>query len=553
MAKTTSVEKPTNFPASIASLTLPAKEFAMATEHEMRFDLANNAAGVLHIKMAPAAAWLGVYPEEVALAEGEKQPILVRINLTKARESLQGGGNYVAPISIAYQTLIKGVTDTASHTGEVYVRLPVAICPSCQTSVDTNLKDGLQIPDQCPNCYERLRPCPVCGTPNSWLAAVCIADNNHIIRTSPNWPMLGGNAAHTGFHPQKSPAALFKRWTYPLNAPKGEEALAWSAPVAAYGMVVAAAATPSGEAEIHAFDAIKGSPIWEPFPLPDPIYPERGGVCVAAGRVFAATVEGTVIALDILRGTRIWETKIEGRVFGSIITVSESGPLLIPLSYGEKKKGGLAVVDTATGNLINTIPLPGASDTTPTVYNNIAYAHDDSGALTAIEITTGKILWQKIRKTDFDSSPIAIGSLENDERVYSAGMDGTVCAYDTQTGEEIWQVDVTTGPFPGTPASDGTLLYLPAHDGLHVINAATGKAIRRHSAPRPVRSSPVLLDGAIFFAVSDGNVYGMETGKSPERIYETGSYGSQIIAAPAVGEKTYFVAATNGVLYALGF
>ena len=544
--------KPADFPANLSSLTLPAQEFAMATEHEMRFELTNTKKGVLHVKLASSVKWITVFPDEIALGEEEKQPILVRVNLTKARETLQSGGNYVAPIQVAYQSLIRGNAQPAQNA-EVYVRLPVALCPSCQTPVDTNLKDGLQIPDQCPNCYERLRPCPVCGTPNSWLAARCIADDDHVIRNSANWQMLGGNAAHTGVYAQKAPAALFKRWAYPLSTPRPDNALAWSAPVAAYGMVLGAAALPSGEAYLHAFEALKGSPVWEPFPLPDPIYPERGGICIAEGRVFAATVEGGVLALDILRGTRVWETKVDGRVFGSIITSSETGPLLIPAAHRDGKKGAIFLLDTATGGLLQTIEIPGVSDVTPTVYNTTAYVHDDSGTLTAIDITTGKILWQVTRPTDFDASPIVLATEDGNIRVFSAGMDGTVCAYEATTGKEIWSVSLTNGPIAGTPACDGTLLYLPAHDGLHIINAATGKAIRRHPTPRPVRASPVLLEGTVFYAVGDGNVYGMEAGKSPERIYETGTYGSQIIAPPAVSDQTYFVAATNGVLYALGF
>jgi hypothetical protein len=48
-------------------------------------------------------------------------------------------------------------------------------------------------------------------------------------------------------------------------------------------------------------------------------------------------------------------------------------------------------------------------------------------------------------------------------------------------------------------------------------------------------------------------VYGAEAaGRTGlQTLYETGSVGSQIVAAPAFENNILFVAATNGVLYAL--
>jgi len=68
---------------------------------------------------------------------------------------------------------------------------------------------------------------------------------------------------------------------------------------------------------------------------------------------------------------------------------------------------------------------------------------------------------------------------------------------------------------------------------------------------RPVRSAPVVIGGALFFGGTDGNIYGVEAGRTLENLYQTGLAGSQILAAPAVADGALFVTATNGVLYAL--
>ena len=78
-----------------------------------------------------------------------------------------------------------------------------------------------------------------------------------------------------------------------------------------------------------------------------------------------------------------------------------------------------------------------------------------------------------------------------------------------------------------------------------------GRAVRRYPTRRPVRSSPVVLGGTLLFGVTDGDVYGAAPGKTLERLYETGTVSSQIIAAPALADGALFLTSTNGVLYSL--
>jgi hypothetical protein len=58
-------------------------------------------------------------------------------------------------------------------------------------------------------------------------------------------------------------------------------------------------------------------------------------------------------------------------------------------------------------------------------------------------------------------------------------------------------------------------------------------AVRRYSLRRPVRSAPVVAGNAVFFGATDGTVYGVDTGRSLQHLYETGQT-SRIVAAPAL-------------------
>ncbi len=561
-------EAPPPFPADRNALSLRRAELSAGAVVTLRFTLRNSSTDtVLHVRVSPAAAsWLSVLPTETALGPGEQQPVVVQVEASGVMAAMKENSSPTVPISLAYQYLRSDTRSAdsgnspagaAAGTGVVFLRLPTLACPSCHRHLEEDDATG-QVPDVCPYCFERLRPCPVCGAPNSWLARTCVLDESHVIRSVPDWPVLGGDPGHRGSRPelQRAPSlSLSRRWSYPNVAPaRREQALAWSAPAAAYGLVAAAAATADGDAHVFAFDAVSGAPLWDPFPLQAPVYPDRGGVALTDGHLFAADVNGIVICLDALRGTRLWETQLDGaaRVYGAVVPTG-TGILLVS-SAAADGLGSLFVLETETGRIRHRILLPGPSDSTPAFAEGRAFVHTDSGHLVCVDVTSGETLWtihcvhseDPATGTGFDSAPVI-----HEGHVFSASATGTIWRHAAATGEEAWNLAVTNSPLAGTPAHDGTLLYIPADDGVHLVSAQTGRAVRRYPTRLPVRSAPVVLGNRVFFGATDGIVWGAMPGRTLERLYETGTTGSQIIAAPAASDNALFLTATNGVLYAL--
>lgn len=544
-------------PTEVRTLILSPEDYLAGGRKALRFELINvSSQAALYVRLAVESAWISVSPQEATLGPGEKQSVEVLVQVEAGRSQLLAGGSPTAPLAIQSQHLGRPESPAGPmRNGTLYVRLPVAICPSCEKTLDADLTNGATIPDVCPFCYERLRPCPSCGTPNTWRAKRCIADPNHVVRGQMDWTTLGGGPGHFGSRDPSSlgltisretqALSLTRRWSYPLLAPSNrEQALSWSAPVAAYGMVAAAASTSEGEAHLYAFETASGAPLWDPYPLADPVYPERGGVAVSEGNLFAATVDGLLTCLDALRGTRLWERPLQGQVYGAVVPSSQEGALLVPLITASG--GALAQVSTENGNVLRTTPLAGPMLTAPAFYRGRIFTHDDSGTLTCLELDTGQVFWSVTGLGKFQAAPVVF-----ENRVYSASENGRVRAYDILTGNEIWQVEVTNAALGGTPACDGGLLYLPADDGVHLVSAAMGRAVRRYPTRRPIRSAPLVIGGAIVFGSSDGDIYSAVPGKTLEKLYETGVTGSQIIAAPAMADSAIFLTATNGVLYSL--
>jgi outer membrane protein assembly factor BamB len=200
------------------------------------------------------------------------------------------------------------------------------------------------------------------------------------------------------------------------------------------------------------------------------------------------------------------------------------------------------------------MPLDGPPDSAPAVpegHPDVAFVHADSGTLTAFEIATGAVRWTAACGAGFDAAPVV-----RDAKVFSATTAGEVLCHEADAGDEVWRVGVSRSPCGGTPAHDGTLLYVPADDGLHLVSSGAGRAVRRYGLPRPVRAAPIVSARGVFFGTTEGSVYGLDTGSGGPRalhlLYETGTAaGAQIVAAPALADGALFVASTNGVLYAL--
>ena len=126
-----------------------------------------------------------------------------------------------------------------------------------------------------------------------------------------------------------------------------------------------------------------------------------------------------------------------------------------------------------------------------------------------------RVAWPNETRLQFDASyePIVLG-----KRMFIASsVDGSVAAYDTQTGELIWTY-YSEGPVRLAPVAWRDRVFFGSDDGyLYCLHAASGKLLWRvRGAPAerpdyrqlgntrlvsywPVRGGPVLEDGTVYF------------------------------------------------------
>jgi outer membrane protein assembly factor BamB len=220
----------------------------------------------------------------------------------------------------------------------------------------------------------------------------------------------------------------------------------------------------SWDRNLYALDATTGAPIWK-FQTGDDtdIYNQVGiasSAAVAAGTVFFGCRDGHFYAVDAKTGAKKWE---HDNKMGWVIAspAVDHGIVYFPTSDGQRFKA----LDAATGATVYDIPNNAVSFSSPAVVRDSVFYGTSDGWLHAVDASTGR------SKAKFQTE----GSKEN----------------------AVKYIDVAGNIKSAALYPDSTL------DGMII-------GLDRMFSLGSVLSSPVVVDGVVYFGSTDGNVYAVE-------------------------------------------
>jgi outer membrane protein assembly factor BamB len=326
-----------------------------------------------------------------------------------------------------------------------------------------------------------------------------------------NWPMFHGNAQHTGVATDALPPRLRLAWSH-----RTPGTILTSSPAVVDGVVYVGTRDEDGAAHngVLAVDFASGRRLWR-FPTEAQV---QASPAVADGLVYAATVRGTLYALDAATGAKRWE-RVVGR--------------------DDIHRAWMYFSPTVAGGV---------------VYQ--AYTTVTGGGVLALDARSGAERWNG-RPPSF-SNWIAEGSpVVHDGRVYVVAHDGGVFALDAATGSQIWRTRPAGGWVHAMPAIADGRLFVGFQGGILVaLDAVTGDELWRYTSADPthifgrlVGSSPAVDGATVFMGFHDGHVTALDTATGARRwSYRT---GGGIISSAAVSGDVVYIGSNDGTLYAL--
>ncbi len=268
---------------------------------------------------------------------------------------------------------------------------------------------------------------------------------------------------------------------------------------------------------VVALDRLKGRKLWkENFDLPF-----SGAVGYGNDMLFLGTSNGEVLALSATDGTQLWRTQLHGEIMAPPQT---NGKIVVVQSYDGKLQG-LSVDDGSElwvyDSNLPVLTLRGTN--TPIIYERLAIAGFSNGKVIAFDISNGAVRWEARvviaqgrseidRIADIDGTMVLTGST-----LFAVSYQGRLAAIDIKSGRKIWQENLSS--YVGVDQGFGNV-YVAEESGTITAFHRSGEGIRwqqpalsyrRLSAPRAIRGYVAVgdLDGYVhFLSQVDGHFAG---------------------------------------------
>ena len=103
------------------------------------------------------------------------------------------------------------------------------------------------------------------------------------------------------------------------------------------------------------------------------------------------------------------------------------------------------------------------------------------------------------------------GTVDSSPAVYNGAVfvqshDGMLWSFDATTGAERWSVSLGGGP--SSPTVAGGMVFVTTEAGeVAAVDPADGSVLWSANVGSPIRSSPSVINGGVYFGADNGTVY----------------------------------------------
>ena len=278
-----------------------------------------------------------------------------------------------------------------------------------------------------------------------------------------------------------------------------------------------------------------------------------GGPGGGDGLVLMGTGDGRVIAREADSGKVRWVAKVSSEVLaaptaGSGITVVRTGD------------GRLYGLNSATGaelwvyeRSVPTLTLRGVAP--PVIEEDITMAGFDNGRFAAVNLKAGKMVWESPlavptgrsdleRMVDVDSAPVIVGTM-----AYVSSFQGAVVALSITDGKILWTREVSS--YEELSVGDDRVYVTDDKGTVWALDAKTGASLWKQDAlANRFVTAPIFYQGHVVVADFEGYVHWLDA-KNGEFEYRERVTKDRIIAPAIDAGSMLLVYSSTGQLVAM--
>jgi outer membrane protein assembly factor BamB len=372
-----------------------------------------------------------------------------------------------------------------------------------------------------------------------------VIDGNSTAPTvGPDWPSLGGNAAHTGTTTQPGPTLGKLVWQYPVGWP-------WKA-AACLDADRVYLTTPALPTALLCLDRKTGREIWSAE------NPHIG---------FHRQIRGSSTPVDLGDGELgLYQQSFDGWVLSYLVINSQDGRVLrrVPAKPQETRheppelqprqlvahamnKGSEVLVKSLKSGRTWWRFSTGPLSSEPVIDGQLLYATGSDGTLWALHLTENqRIAWTYQVDGSWGAEPSVVGGT-----LYIGDNTGTVHAIDAASGKCHWKTTVTSRDprsrqlFSKAAVSDRRV-YLGAADGiLYALDRTTGQQKWQHDCGDWIRSRPFCAGEIVCAATLEGKVVAVRDDGDRATTAWTADTGRHPIYADLAGDAEGVLATTS--------
>lgn len=204
-----------------------------------------------------------------------------------------------------------------------------------------------------------------------------------------------------------------------------------------------------------------------------------GGPGYGEDTVMIGTSEGRVIVFSADKGNELWRAQLTSEVLAApqiqnnVVIVRTLDGKIFALDGNNGRR--LWIYDRS----VPTLTLRGTSN--PVIADRIVIAGFDGGRLAALELQTGRLLWEVSitesrgstdleRMNDIDSTPVVINGV-----IYVSTYQGDLVALQLESGREIWRRNVSS--YAGFSVDENNLYFTDEESTLWAFDRYSGNSV----------------------------------------------------------------------------